>query len=137
MEELKELLRFVFPLALLAALALFQLYFRRSFGGGAGKAPGVPPARPTPERIQPEPTPVPAPAEEERHRPQRPETPRGPERSAAPALGGSAPDRDVRPWRPGMHLRRLLADPRGRPVVILAHEILRKPVGCWWDERRR
>lgn len=133
MEELKGLLRFALPLVLLAGLALFQIYFRKSFGGGTGTAPPAPSAAPTPGRVRPEP----APTGEDSQRPQRLEIPRGEERSTSQALGGSAADGDFPARRARTHLRRLLADPAKRPIVILAREILHRPAGCWWDERER
>ena len=138
MEEIKDLLRWVLPIALLAALALFQVYFRKWFGGGTRQAPGVPPANPTPttERVYSGPRLDVWSADGRPELPREPEAPQGSRRRDR-ALDRSPAERKPAALSTGRRLRRLLAHPEGRRVAMLVHEILRPPEGCGRDETRR
>lgn len=135
-QDLKGLLQYLFPLALLLAVVLLRGYFRRSAKSQGGEAVRVPPEEPTPERLRAAPRSVVSSAEGCPELPREPEASRGSRRRNR-ALDRSQVERKPVASGTGRRLRRLLAHPEGRRVALLVHEVFRPPGGCGRDETRR
>ena len=135
-QELKGLLQYLFPLALLLAVVLLRGYLRRAGRGRDGEGIGVPPEESTPARLHSVPRSEVTPAEG------RPEIPREPEASRESRRSDRPFDRPPARSEPvvsgtGRRLRRLLAHREGRRLALLVHEVFRPPEGWGPDETRR
>jgi hypothetical protein len=122
MQELGALVPFLIFLALLVALSIARRRQQESARRRAGEALGRPPGERVPEgfRIGPRTVPPgPEPVFPPKAPPTRPQ-PEGPRRAPA-GVSGPPPAR--------RRMRRVLKDPQGRRLAILAHEILRRPAG--------
>ncbi len=135
-QELKGLLQYLIPLALLLAVMLLRGYLKRSAESHEGEAIRVPPEEPTPERLHSAPWPDVSSAEGRPELPREPEASQGFRRRDRP-LDRSPAEREPVASDTGRRLRRLLAHPEGRRVALLVHEVLRPPEGCGRDETRR
>ena len=135
-QDLKGLLQFLIPLALLLAVMLLRGYLRRSAESAEGSAIRMSPEDPTPA------PPPSAPRSEVSSVEGRPELPREPEASQGSRRSDRPFDRSPAERAPvasgtRRRLRRLLARPEGRRVALLIHEVFRPPEGCGRDETRR
>jgi hypothetical protein len=135
-QDLKGLLQFLIPLALVLVMLLLRGFLRRSAESPEGEAIRVPPEEPTPTLVRSAPRSEVSPAEG------RPELPREPEASQSPRRREQVLDRFPAKREPLVsgtrrRLRRLLAQPEGRRVALLVHEVFRPPGGCGRDETRR
>jgi hypothetical protein len=135
-QDLKGLLQFLIPLALLLAVMLLRGYLRRSAESPEGETIRVSPEAPTPVPVHSAPRPEVSSVEG------RPELPREPEvsprsRQRDRALDRSPAEREPVASAARRRLRRLLAQPEGRRVALLVHEVFRPPGGCGRDETRR
>lgn len=135
-QELKGLLQYLFPLALLLAVVLLRGYLRSAARGRDGEGIGVPPEDPTPARVHSVPRSEVSPAEGRPERPREPEASQGSRRSDR-ALDRSPAERESVASGTGRRLRRLLAHREGRRLALLGHEVFRPPAGCGRDETRR
>lgn len=136
MQDLKGLLQFLIPLALLLAVILLRGYLRRSAESAEGETIRVPPEAPTPERLRSVPQSAVSSVEG------RPELPREPEASRESRRSDRPLDRPPARSEPvvsgtGLRLRRLLAHREGRRLALLVHEVFRPPEGWGPDETRR
>ena len=136
MQDLKGLLQYLIPLVLFLAVILLRGYFRRSAESQEGAAMRVPPEEPTPGLAHA------APRSEESSPEGRPKLPREPETSQGSRRGDQTLDRSPAKREPVAlgtrhRLRRLLAQPEGRRVALLVHEIFRARDGGGRDEARR
>jgi hypothetical protein len=135
-QDLKGLLQFLIPLALLLAVMLLRGYLRRSAESPEGETIRVPPEAPTPAPIHS------APRSEVSSVEGRPELPREPEMPQRSRRGDQVLDRFPAKREPlasgtRRRLRHLLAQPEGRRVALLVHEVFRPPESCGRDETRR
>jgi hypothetical protein len=135
-QDLKGLLQFLIPLALFLAVMLLRGYLRRSAESPDGETIRVPPEAPTPAPVHS------ALRSEVSSVEGRPELPREPEASQSPRRREQVLDRFPAKREPLVsgtrrRLRRLLAQPEGRRVALLVHEVFRPPGGCGRDETRR
>ena len=134
-QDLKGLLQLLIPLALLLAVMLFRGYLRRSAESPEGEAIRVRPGEPTTALVHSPPRSEVSSAEG------RPELPREPEVSQSPRRRDQVLDRSPAKREPlasgtRRRLRRLLAQPEGRRVALLVHEVFGPPGGCGRDETR-
>lgn len=128
MPELKDLLRALFPLLLLGALVLFQVFLRTAGRSRTDPETPLPAEAPGSERIRPPRKTKPRPADQDPGpRPEARVAPDRVRREAPPAMSRAEPVRARAERR--TRLRRLLATPAGRRTAVLAHEILRPPPG--------
>jgi hypothetical protein len=135
-QDLKGLLQFLIPLALLLAVILLRGYLRRSAESAEGEAIRVPPEESTPERSRSVPQSTVSSVEGRPELPREPEASQGSRRSDRP-FDRSPAERAPVASGTRRRLRRLLAQPEGRRVALLVHEVFRPPEGFGRDETRR
>jgi hypothetical protein len=135
-QDLKGLLQYLIPLALLLAVMLLRGYLRRSAESQEGETIHVPIEEPTPERFPAAPRPDVSSAEGHPELPREPEASQGFRRSDRP-LDRSPAERGPVTSGTRCRLRRLLVQPEGRRVALLIHEVFRPPEGFGRDETRR
>lgn len=129
MQELEALVPLLIFLALAVALRFARRRQQESARRRAGEALGRPPGERMPEGLRIGPRTVP-PAPEPVFPPKAAPTRPQPEGARRAPAGVSGPP----PARP--RIRRLLKDPQGRRLAILAHEILRRPAGLGREGER-
>jgi hypothetical protein len=127
-ETLKVLIPFLFFAMLVGSLQLLEHLRRRSARGRDPGATGEAPAAPVPERLRFVARPGPEPSPQEAEPGVRPRPPTsGPVLSRKQPAQTAASALVLAPVR--VRIRRLLREPGGRQVAILAQEVLGPPVG--------
>jgi type IV secretory pathway VirB10-like protein len=135
-QDLKGLVQLLFPLALFLVVVLLRAHFRRSAASQGGEALRIPPDQPRLERVRSAPRSDVSSAEEH---PDPPREPKKASREAWPkdlALGHALVEGKPVASDTRRRLRQLLADPGGRRVALLAHEVFCPPEGCGRDDTR-